>query len=104
MAVAATSYEHIALDENGVPLIAGANTKVVEVVALMQAHGLSPEEICYQLPHLSMGQVHSALAYYWDHKDEIDRDVRRREEYAERMRSEMGQPPIVDKLKRQGLL
>lgn len=104
MAVAATSYEHIALDDDGVPQIAGANTKVVEVVTLVQAHGLSPEEICYQLPHLSMGQVHSALAYYWDHREEIDRHVRRREEYAERMRREMGQPPIVEKLRRQGLL
>jgi uncharacterized protein (DUF433 family) len=104
MTVAATTYEHVALDDQGVPVIAGANTKVVEVVTLVQAHGLSAEEICYQLPHLTMGQVHSALAYYWDHQKEIDRDIRRREEYAERMRREMGQPPIVDKLKRQGLL
>ena len=104
MPVAATTYEHIVVDENGVPGIAGANTKVVEVVTLMQAHGLSPEEVCYQLPHLTMGQVHSALAYYWDHKEEIDRDIRRRKEHAERMRRETGQPPIVDKLRQQGLI
>jgi uncharacterized protein (DUF433 family) len=102
MSVAATSYEHIALDDRGVPIIVGANTKVVEVVTLMQAHGLSPEEICHQLPHLSMGQVHSALAYYWDHKDEIDGDARRREEFAERMRRETGQPPIVARLTQRG--
>lgn len=102
MTVAATSYEHIALNDEGVPVIVDANTKVVEVVTLMQAHGLSPEEICYQLPHLSMGQIHSALAYYWDHENEIDRDIRRREDYAERMRREKGQPPIVERLREQG--
>ena len=104
MAVPVTTYEHILVDEKGVPTIAGANTKVVEVVTLMQAHGLSPEEICHQLPHLTMGQIHSALAYYWDHREAVDQEMRRRREYAERMRHEMGQPPIVEKLKQQGLL
>ena len=104
MAVPVTTYEHITVDEKGVPSIAEANTKVVEVVTLMQAHGLSPEEICHQLPPLTMGQIHSALAYYWDHKDAIDQDVRRRKEYAERMRREMGQPPLVERLQRQGLI
>ena len=101
MALAATTYEHIVLDANDVPIIAGANTKVVEVVTLMKAHGLSAEEICFQLPHLTMGQIHSTLAFYWDHKEEVDRDIRHREEYAERLRREMGQPPIVAKLERQ---
>ena len=100
MTSAVTTYEHIVIDEKGVPVIAGANTKVVEVVTLMQAHGLSPEEVCYQLPHLTMGQIHSALAYYWDHKEEVDQDIRRRRDYAERMRREMGQPPVVERLKK----
>lgn len=68
-----TSYEHIALDERGTPWIPGANTKVVEIVAKVKAHGWSPEELAYQLPHLTLGQIHSALAYYWDHVAEIDR-------------------------------
>jgi hypothetical protein len=53
MAAAATSYEHIAVDERGVPVIIGANAKVVEVVGLARSHGLHPEEIRDQLPHLS---------------------------------------------------
>ncbi len=104
MAVPVTTYEHILVDEKGVPSIAGANTKVVEVVTLMHAHGLSPEEICHQLPHLTMGQIHSALAYYWDHREAIDQDIRQRKENADRMRREMGQSPLVEKLRRQGLI
>lgn len=104
MALVETAYRHIALDENGVPVIAGANTKLAELIAEIRLHGLSPEELCYQLPHLSLGQIYSALAYYWDHKEEVDRDLERRSELAERLRRELGQPPLVEKLRARGLL
>ncbi len=39
-----TTYEHIALDERGIPWIKAANTKVVELVADVKAHGWSPEQ------------------------------------------------------------
>lgn len=55
-----TSYEHIVLDGDGHAWIKGANTKVVELVAKVRANGSSPEELAYQLPHLSLGQIHSA--------------------------------------------
>ncbi|HVF58401.1 MAG TPA: DUF433 domain-containing protein [Thermoanaerobaculia bacterium] len=73
-----TTYEHIVLDEGGVPWIVGANTKIVELISEVHAYGWSPAELHFQHPHLSLGQIHSALAYYWDHKDEIDADVQRR--------------------------
>lgn len=37
-----------------------ANTKVVELVAEVKALGWSPEDLIFQLPHLTLGQVHSA--------------------------------------------
>src|SRR5262245_11258781 len=104
MAVAETSYRHIILDDNEVPIIAGANTKVAELIGEIQAHGLSPEELCYQLPHLSLSQIYSALAYYWDHREEIDRDLERRAKLADDLRRELGQPPLVERLKQRGLL
>ncbi|HVS65341.1 MAG TPA: DUF433 domain-containing protein [Thermoanaerobaculia bacterium] len=70
-----TSYEHIALGEAGIAWIPSANTKVVEIVANVRAHGWSPEELVFQLPHLTLGQIHSALAYYWDHVADIDKDL-----------------------------
>jgi hypothetical protein len=51
-----------------------------------------------------MSQIHSALAYYWDHKAELDSDIERRESYAERLRAEAGEPPLVARLRQQGLL
>src|SRR5437773_10169899 len=78
-----TRYEHIILDDERVPRIAGTTMKVVELVVAQQAHGWSPEELTFQFPHLTLGQVHSALAYYWDHQEELDREVARRLQLAD---------------------
>jgi uncharacterized protein (DUF433 family) len=85
-AVMETRYEHIALNEDGIPGITGTTMKVVELVVEQQAYGWSPEELHFQHPYLTLGQIHSALAYYWDHREEIDRDIQRRLERVEQLR------------------
>ena len=65
----------IELDERGVAWIIGANTKVKGVVLDKMAYGWSPEEMHFQHPHLSMAQVHAALAYYYEHQVEIDAQI-----------------------------
>ena len=75
MTIAETCYEHIAIDEHGVPYIAGTTMKVVELVGEKFAFGWSPEELLFQHPYLTLGQIHAALAYYWDHADELDKDM-----------------------------
>ena len=91
MATIETRYEHIVLDDGRVPLIAGTTMKVVELVTAQQAYGWSPEELAFQFPHLTMGQIHSALAYYWDHQAELDEDMARRLAYVDEMGS---RPPV----------
>ena len=66
---------HIELDERGVQWIAGANTKVIEVVLDKLTNGSSPEEIHFQYPHLSLSQIHSSLAYYYDHQEQMDKEI-----------------------------
>ncbi len=75
MSLAATTYPHITLRDDGVAFITSSTMKVAELVAEVQAYGWSPEELHFQHPHLSLGQIHSALAYYWDHKDTLDREL-----------------------------
>ena len=99
-----TSYEHIHLDENDAPYIAGTTMKVVELVMAQKAYGWSPEELHFQHPYLSMSQIHSALAYYWEHKETLDADLERRFAYAEQARQEAGPSPLVKRLREQGLL
>ena len=69
---------HINLDEMGVAWIDDTNVKVVEVVTDKLAYESNPEEIHAQYPHLSMAQIHAALAYYYDHQTELDEEIQRR--------------------------
>lgn len=99
-----TQYRYIELDDRGVPLIAGTTMKVVELVEGQINHGWSPEEIQFQHPYLTMSQIHSALAYYWDHQAEIDADLERRFGYAEQLRQQAGTSPLAARLRAQGLI
>src|SRR5213078_2785200 len=67
-----STVSQIEIDDQGVAWITGANTKVIEVVLDKLAYDWSPEEIHRQHPHLSLGQIYSALAYYYDHQEEMD--------------------------------
>ncbi len=103
MPFATTRYEHIILDERGVPQIAGTMMKVIELVTAKMAYGWSPEELHFQFPHLTLGQIHSALAYYWDHRDELDRDIARRLAAVEHLRDQIPPAPLSDRLRARGL-
>ena|SRR5215210_2572763 len=96
-----TRYEHITLNENHVPSIVGTTTKVVELVVDQQAYGWSPEELHFQHAHLTLGQIHSALAYYWDHREDLDHDIQRRLERAEKLRGEAQASPLIERLRTQ---
>ncbi|MFM7450204.1 MAG: DUF433 domain-containing protein [Leptolyngbyaceae cyanobacterium] len=104
MAQTATDYKYVELDEQQVPYIAGTTLKVVELVEAQQAYGWSPEEIHIQHRYLSLGQIHSALAYYWDHQQEMDADLERRFQSAEAIRRETGETTLARKLRAQGLI
>jgi uncharacterized protein (DUF433 family) len=89
---------HIEIDDKGVASITGANTKVVEVVLDKVAYGWSPEEIHFQHPHLSLAQIHSALAYYYDHREKFDAEIEERRQEAERLRAGVTNPALRQKL------
>ena len=55
--------------------IKDTSTKVIEIINEHLAYGWSPEEIYFQHPYLSLGQIYSSLAYYWDNKDKIDEEI-----------------------------
>lgn len=103
MSAVETRYEHVELDDKGVPLISGTTMKVVELVVEQAEYGRSPEELHFQHPYLSLGQIYSALAYYWDHKDDLDQDIERRYQYAEQARRDAEPSPLIKRLKDRGL-
>jgi uncharacterized protein (DUF433 family) len=93
MSVVEVDYKHIVLDEAGVPILQDTTTKVIELVLEKMAYGWSAEELHFQHPHLTLGQIHSALAYYWDHQEELDRDIERRLRRADRIQHEIRSAP-----------
>lgn len=104
MSLAPTQYQHIALNDDLVPIIVGTTMKVVELVLAKNAYGWSPEELHFQYPHLTLGQIYSALAYYWDHRDGLDRDLEKRLQKVDRLQREIPPPPLVERFKKQGLI
>ena len=99
-----TAYEHITFNEKGVAMIDNTRMKVSQLISEVMAYGWSPQELHFQHPHLSMGQIHSALAYYWDHQQEIERQIEDELANAEKMRATAGESPLVQRLKAKGLL
>ena len=59
---------------HGSPIIAGTRIAVRTIAGYYQM-GMDVDEILATLPHLAPAQVHSALAYYFDHQNEIDADL-----------------------------
>lgn len=98
MTLVETDYEHIVICEDGTPVIKDTTMKVVELVVEKIAYGWSPEELHFQHPYLTLGQIYSALAYYWDHTEELNQDIERRLKTAEK-KSKIKPSFLMDRLK-----
>jgi uncharacterized protein (DUF433 family) len=68
--------------------IAGTRVRVQDIVSDHERHGLSVEEIARNYPHLTLAQVHAALAYYFDHRDEVLLQMKADEDFARRVEAE----------------
>jgi uncharacterized protein (DUF433 family)/virulence-associated protein VagC len=99
-----SAIEDVLLDDRDVPVIAGANMKVIQLVIEHLAYGWSPEELKYQHPYLSLGQIYSALAYYWNHQEEIEQEIERQSHAVEELRRASQPSPVRSKLEAQGVL
>jgi hypothetical protein len=67
-------------------------------------HGWSLEEIHFQHPHLLLGRIHAALAYYHGHKGEFDAELQRSLQRPQELRGEAGESPIGKRLRAMGKL
>jgi len=92
------STEHLTLDERGNAKIIGTRIKVKHL-AYLTRNGRSPEEIQRGIPHISLAQVHAALAYYYDHQTEIDAAILKDDELSEALANSPEQRAFVAKLR-----
>lgn len=63
--------------------IAGHRIRVMDIVVRHEKRGMCPEEIVYQFPSITLADVHAALAYYYDNREEIQGDFRNDDVWAE---------------------
>lgn len=102
----ATDYKYIELrpTRSGEvkPFIAGTRISVELIYVLRELRGMTPDEIVAGYPHLTLGQVHAALAYFYDHPREIREAFKRSEEFVEQMKQKTGPGPLQSKLTKPG--
>jgi uncharacterized protein (DUF433 family) len=69
----------------GKPRIAGHRITVQDIAIWHERLGKSPDEIAAEY-NLSLAAVYAALAYYFDHRAEIDRTIEEGQAFAEAVR------------------
>ena len=99
MAVAAEQRaSHI--DDTGLrPVVAGTDIKISQIASEYEHLGTTPDQIAEAHPHLGLAEIHAALAYYYDHRERIQRDwedgemliATLRERYSSRVGTRRGQ-------------
>lgn len=70
--------EHIEITPEtcgGKPRITGHRIKVQDVAIWYEEMNLSPQEIIENYPTITLSDVHAALAYYYDNKQEIQQEI-----------------------------
>ena len=102
--MAKLAYPHIEETSKGVAYISGTQTKVTEIALDRIAHHWDADEIKRQHPHLSLGQIHAALTYYFDHQKNLDEQIEEQVRFAEQSKAAAGESPIRAKLKTLGRL
>jgi uncharacterized protein (DUF433 family) len=59
----------------GKPCIAGSRIRVQDIYVWHEIQGRSPVDIVGEFPELSLADVHAAIAYYFDNREQIERDI-----------------------------
>ncbi len=80
----------------GKPCVAGHRISVSDVAIWHERMGMSPDEIVSDYPTLTLSNVYAALAYYFEHRDEVDREIQEGKEFVEKLRA--GAPSIFEDL------
>ena len=63
----------------GAPVLRGTRFPVRSIVLYILRQGMPPEDMVRDWPYLKLAHVYDALSFYYDHKIEIDREIRANE-------------------------
>jgi uncharacterized protein (DUF433 family) len=80
----------------GKPRITGHRIKVQDIVIWHEKMAMSPDEIVYNYPTITLADIYAALAYYHDHREEIRQDIESGENFAKQLQGD--KPSLVEKI------
>src|SRR5579872_717957 len=79
----------ISTNQDGVAYIHGTRMKVSQIAAEATQLGYSPQQIQEAHEHLSLAQIHAALAYYYAHRAQIEAEIERRSRSVQEMQAKI---------------
>ena len=82
--------EHIEINPDicgGKPHIAGHRIKVQDIVIWHEKMAMSPDEIVFQYPSITLSDIYAALGYYHDHLKEIREQIEADEAFARELKN-----------------
>src|SRR5262245_42853094 len=95
-----TAYPHIAAKPGESPRLQNhPRVRVATIVMDYLARGLGPEDLVRHYPYLKLAEVHAAMAYYHDHRDEIDAEIQAELDQLEREADSNARSALWHKLK-----
>ncbi|MFM7221191.1 MAG: DUF433 domain-containing protein [Nodosilinea sp.] len=101
----ALSYPHIEkLENQPARLQRLPRVRVAQIVMDYLAYGWSVEEICRQHLYLKPAEAHAAMGYYFDHQEEIDREITQEWEQVQTSITQVAKSPFYTRMKARGLL
>ena len=82
----------------GEPHILGHRIKVRHIAVWHDQMGMTPTEIAATYPTITLAQVHAALAYYYDHRDEIRAVIEDEHRFVEELKAKSPQSKLQELL------
>jgi uncharacterized protein (DUF433 family) len=96
------TYPHVEKQPNQPACLARLpRIRVAQIVMDYLAHGWSVDEICRQHGYLLPAEVHSAMAYYFDHRTAMDAEIEQELSAVEDARRQLPESPIAARLRAQ---
>jgi uncharacterized protein (DUF433 family) len=83
---------------SGQARVAGTRIKVKHICTWVEKMGQSPAQVVAEHPQLSMAAVHAALAYYWSHQEEIQRDIEAEDRLVAELKAKAGPSRLQENL------
>jgi uncharacterized protein (DUF433 family) len=95
------AHSHVEISPDGHARIRGTGFKV-RILAEEYLDGATPAQLLEWHPQLSLAQIHSALAYYYDHQQAFDNEIAELRRFAEETYANRGESLFLRKLREMG--